>query len=666
MSESFYNPYQFIPVNTRHAKQLTKWSPPKDPSYPLAHEANQWVRHDYWHAQGLSGRIICRLTTLSPTIVGGQQDRESQDQQPALVTPYRHPKGQIAIPANSLRGLIGNTAEILSQSSLRVLTQPEDGAYSVRKPADSTDAEDSQNVLKNLGILLVRDGKYQLYPLGASDHYTSVGDYLDDDKSQRCCASLKRRLPTAECPSKHRARKVKEYREYIKDKNCYYYSANKPLSTYNGQQGVFYIRGRNDALCKRSETFIPWDGKIHEERLLEIPVAVVNRFETILRVVSDNIKKEAERAKAQVQMLPVGYNDRQQQNQKRAWDLNSTEALVLDGDLMYYRLEHNEVVELSYSSIWRKAVAGDLFAAFKREAGDNSLPWYQKREALTPVEALFGVVEDQPDKQQGGRHLASRVRFTDALPLQPVTLGAAVVLKILNSPKPPSPSMYFSGQGYVAKTALDLNTDAPNGRKVYLPHPDALRSKPINHWQTNEPSENAHMKLKVWPIPPQTSFEFTVQFENLSRPELGLLLKALQPLADNQQFVHRLGLGKPLGLGHVTIEPQLELIERAKRYEFAHWVQTRYLPKPVGDYQDHGLIVDTALRRFLQLSNPQTIGTTPVCYPYVTDYKKGKVQQEAYEETDGFEWFGRNETTNKFERLNRQALSTRALAFLKS
>lgn len=85
--------------------------------------------------------------------------------------------------------------------------------------------------------------------------------------------------------------------------------------------------------------------------------------------------------------------------------------LVLAGDILYYRAEHGEVVELSYSSIWRKAIAGDLFSAFARSSGENSLPWNKNRQALTPAEALFGVVEDQPDKQQGGRHLASRVRF---------------------------------------------------------------------------------------------------------------------------------------------------------------------------------------------------------------------------------------------------------------
>jgi CRISPR-associated protein (TIGR03986 family) len=673
MSEVFYNPYQFIPVDTRKTKQLTQWSPPKDQSAPLAHEANKWVRHDYWHSEGLSGRIVCRLITLSPTVVGGQQDQRKQDTPtkiPTTVHSYKHPSSseQIAIPANSLRGLVGSVAEVLSQSSLRVLTQPEDGAYSVRKPADSTDDENSKNVLKNIGIFLIREGKFKLYPLGTSDDYKSVGDYLNDDKNQKCCDSLKRRLPNAECPSKHRERKVKEYRNYIKDRNCYYYAPNKSLSTYNGLKGVFYIRGRNDELCKRSETFIPWDGVIQADQLLDIPETVVKRFETILRVVADTIKKDAERAKAKVQMLPVGYADRQMDNQKRGWEKQAHETafkpLVLDGDLMYHRAEHGEVVELSYSSIWRKAVAGDLFSAFARNSGENSLPWNKNRQALTPAEALFGVVEDQPDKQQGGRHLASRVRFTDALPTQSVPLGEPIVLKILNSPKPPSPTMYFSGQGYVSKTVLDLNRNAPNGRKHYLPHPDSLSTKPVDHWQTENVTDNANMKVKVQPIPPQTTFEFTIHFENLSPEELGLMLKALQPCNDSTQFVHRLGLGKPLGLGHVFIEPRLELIERSQRYQFEYWQQARYNAKPVSDYHNEGLIVREALQHFLQLSNPKMIGTTPVCYPYVTDYKGH--QQDAYEETEGFQWFVRNESTGKSERLNRQAIRTKPLATLKS
>ena len=59
------------------------------------------------------------------------------------------------------------------------------------------------------------------------------------------------------------------------------------------------------------------------------------------------------------------------------------------------------------------------------------------------------------------------------------------------------------------------------------------------------------------------------------------MLKSIQPINDSTQFVHRLGLGKPLGLGHVFIEPRLELIERQQRYQFEHWQQARYDTKLV-------------------------------------------------------------------------------------
>lgn len=109
--------------------------------------------------------------------------------------------------------------------------------------------------------------------------------------------------------------------------------------------------------------------------------------------------------------------------------------------------------------------------------------------------------------------------------------------------------MYFSGKGYVAKTALDLNHDAPNGRKHYLPHPDSLGTEPVDHWQTENVTDNANMKVKVQPIPPQTTLNLRFTLKNLSPEELGLMLKALQPCNDSTQFVHRLGLGKPLGWG---------------------------------------------------------------------------------------------------------------------
>ncbi|WP_353686764.1 TIGR03986 family CRISPR-associated RAMP protein [Thermodesulfovibrio sp. 3462-1] len=72
------------------------------------------------------------------------------------------------------------------------------------------------------------------------------------------------------------------------------------------------------------------------------------------------------------------------------------------------------------------------------------------------------------------------------------------------------------------------------------------------------------------PIKPGSIFQGRIRFENLSRVELGALLFALS-LPDG--LAHKLGMGKPLGLGSVEIKPRLYLSNRQNRYQdlFSEW-----------------------------------------------------------------------------------------------
>jgi CRISPR-associated protein (TIGR03986 family) len=67
----------------------------------------------------------------------------------------------------------------------------------------------------------------------------------------------------------------------------------------------------------------------------------------------------------------------------------------------------------------------------------------------------------------------------------------------------------------------------------------------------------------IRPVRPGTTFKGRVRFENLTDLELGALLTVLQ-LPPNQR--HRLGMGKPLGMGSVRITATLHLTDRAARY----------------------------------------------------------------------------------------------------
>src|SRR5262249_52978553 len=67
----------------------------------------------------------------------------------------------------------------------------------------------------------------------------------------------------------------------------------------------------------------------------------------------------------------------------------------------------------------------------------------------------------------------------------------------------------------------------------------------------------------IRPARPGTTFKGRLHFENLTDLELGALLTVLQ-LPPGMR--HRLGMGKPLGLGSVRLTAALHLTDRAARY----------------------------------------------------------------------------------------------------
>jgi len=151
-----------------------------------------------------------------------------------------------------------------------------------------------------------------------------------------------------------------------------------------------------------------------------------------------------------------------------------------------------------------------------------------------------------------------------------------VTLKILSSPKPPSPSLYFKPAnnpqgGYIAKASLKPGNHHPQGRKLYLHHKVAEAQTP---WKTDHESELLNQKNRIKPLRSKLSFGFTIEFDNLTDWELGLLCYAVRP---DDDFRHKIGMGKPLGLGTVRVDPEaLEIVDRSKRYSPEGFISLRH------------------------------------------------------------------------------------------
>lgn len=189
---------------------------------------------------------------------------------------------------------------------------------------------------------------------------------------------------------------------------------------------------------------------------------------------------------------------------------------------------------------------------------------------LCPACRLFGTV-----MQSGGGAVSSKLRFSDAtgdnVTLYPAKMDKeqdVPTLKELSSPKLTSIEFYsISGQntGFTeqSKWNYDSREVSLRGRKVYLHNPKAeLKSeddpKHAVFCTSGRTKRNASMQLAT-----DGTFAFSVYFNGITESELKTLVWALT-LGDAQgdsSLHHKLGHGRPLGLGSVKLQVS-EIVRR--------------------------------------------------------------------------------------------------------
>lgn len=597
----YHNPYHFVPA-------VADTRPDDLPVADFEDLLVNHVRHDKYVDGTYSGRIICRLTTEAPIFVGANRTKDATDRSPAEVAPFLLDK-KPAIPASSLRGLISSLAEAASNSALRVL---ENRAFSFRRVMTES--------LSAIGMVVVINGEFHLRPL------TLPNIELNQGRPARLSGGFSNLYPVPNLKvyvgSASFIRRIDfPYETFSFDRPKFYglklrqraWSANQDLPSDPDQ----YIKNGRFLLSQRSlknEDPVPW------ERISEAEKSQYTRG--IMRVLGCHPKRDLPNTKKHEIFIPYPVAaeswptipiaksavDRFHELADERTDLNENSPELLPyqprgtdrnpepdkklfrlkaGDLVFFKPTSDgaAVEELSFSSIWRGRVeatwngvldgarAADFFSDIDRELP----PFDSGRDSISIAEQLFGFVQDDKEKDQASSlALAGRVYFSHAL----TNAGAdcllpSVTLRILDSPKPPSPALYFkhreSRNRYIPKRDLSLDDHTPQGRKFYLHH----RQQDINSeaWKTRN-NERNKQKVSVTPVKSGTEFYFHVDFDNLSKRELGLLLYALKPTSN---FRHKIGMAKPLGLGTINIEPVgVFRINRQNRYSAAGLFQPRY------------------------------------------------------------------------------------------
>lgn len=245
-----------------------------------------------------------------------------------------------------------------------------------------------------------------------------------------------------------------------------------------------------------------------------------------------------------------------------------------------------------------------------------------------PACRLFGKIGQ--DGQ--GKALASRLRFCDSEVIQNPTFENPTVLPILGTPHYSATEFYLrepDGENvriwnydyYISGRANDGVKDSDRkewipklaGRKVYWHGQD----------RPDEEKEKLNMTSKVRCLE-GGSCQFDIYYEDLTKDELEWLIVCLE-LEENAR--HRIGRGKPFGMGVVNIT-----VDDVKALKY---------------YLDNGEIKRETSSKSISVSDEKkkVLASISTYMKPLTDEEKGIVTYPKIDDnSEGFSWFSKNKT----------------------
>jgi hypothetical protein len=410
---AFHNPYHFVPV--KNGGRLNDL--PREEFEHGQSSTRKHVTHDRYIEGAKSGRIICRLTTEEPLVIGAEQGKTA----PAKVEPFKLDE-KPAIPASTLRGLISGIVEAASNSALRVL---ENEKYSYRKhfeqpPLGTKPPEWNENsILSAIGMIVEENGRLRLRPLTLPTLRGRRGNISLDQKFR--VLYQKPNLKVYIGNEESIRQDTFPYKTFRKGGEKYYYLQIKnrewneqyqlpdddnqywrndqfllgqtpldnnfsPLTeeevpSHESDQhirGIVRVLGcysRDLPNTKKHELFIPYPVEAESWPTFEIPDGVQERFKMLSDLRTEEVKKEIakqikeatdkgasahEVAAIKRHLLP--YEPFDTIRNPNPENENDFSFRLKDGDLVYFRPEfdartHQPVIaEVSLSAIWRGRV----------------------------------------------------------------------------------------------------------------------------------------------------------------------------------------------------------------------------------------------------------------------------------------------------------------------
>lgn len=196
----------------------------------------------------------------------------------------------------------------------------------------------------------------------------------------------------------------------------------------------------------------------------------------------------------------------------------------------YKKEKSNGKYYLSLASVGRKAYQNTV----NDMIGKHRNPCHDRKD-MCPACRLFGMAK--------GDSFGSRVRITDAVAENKDTPKKEVVLKELGSPRTGYYPFYTSNGQEVDGSDVTIA-----GRKFYWHIPEVNHASDI-YTSKEKTIRNATMDL----IDRGATFRFDVYYDGVTPEQLQELKWVITLPDEDKSLMHKLGHGKPLGLGSIKI-----------------------------------------------------------------------------------------------------------------
>lgn len=543
-------PYGFIPVETQHAIR------------------DQPVAHDGTVADGLSGEILVTLTTLTPLVVGNHQQKTA-DGKSAEIEPQTLPDDRILLPATSLKGMLRHSLTSLLDTPMQNVTE----RHYTYRPNLGFDKD--ARLEPRAAIVLEppengRNGKLLLLPSGTGVVFVR-GKMLQDKRPGE-------RL-NGQFPGKIDGSAPRQRLHPPENKETQY--LNHRLFRYSGGidgKGALARAFSKDGKGSVYRQVLVTDRAYQDGTTLDLPQPVWNHYLKTQKILAND--RIGHLAPGHPLLSKITNRDQLIRDIQQNASLSAQQLVYVEYDTV------NEViVSLGHNFQYRWAYTSSICAKDGRLRQDVSPLSEESPDAagrpqrLSAGRLLFGYAGDQAlapgvDPHQFGtgdwQRLAGRISPNTAIEIleegRPrfANNGEPITLRVLGQPRPSAVEFYLQQTKLPDEliTYGDLPDDAGGdlaGRKYYRHQPDAATKQDCyagSQKKTEERGTKVHLMTA-----PGVTFRFAVRFSALRPWELGALIAALEPsrlaqLYDQENkdgYAHKLGYGKPLGLGSVRL-----------------------------------------------------------------------------------------------------------------